>query len=719
MSKTLVLAEKPSVGREIARVLGCRKAPGGYMESEKYVVTWALGHLVTLAEPEHYGDKYKNWSMDTLPMLPEKMSLKVIPETAKQFKVVKSQMQRPEVDSLVIATDAGREGELVARWIMEKAGFKKPVRRLWISSQTDKAIKEGFAKLKDGKEYLNLYRSAESRAEADWLVGLNATRALTCKYNAQLSAGRVQTPTLALVVAREREIQKFVPRDYYNVRADLGRFFVTWHDKEGNTGIFDRQKAEALAAKIRDGEFRVTDIKITEKKTPVPMLYDLTELQRDANKAYGLSPKETLNIMQSLYETHKALTYPRTDSRYLTEDIVPTLRDRLRAVSKGEFAPVVKDILSAGRKIAAACVNDSKVSDHHAIIPTEELADMIKLSSDEKRIYMMVVRRFLTVFYPEYRYRSIRAELSAEGESFSATGRTVVDKGWRGIFDVKDEDEDTEEEQALPELKKGQTFRCENVQLKSRKTSPPARYTEATLLSAMESPGKFIEDKKMKEFIGGGLGTPATRADIMEKLFNSFYMEKRGSSIYPTQKGIKLMELVPEDLKEPLLTAKWEMRLEAIKNGSEKKEKFISEIREYTSELVKSVAASDLKYVHDNLTKTPCPVCGKPMLKVKGKKGEMLVCQDRGCGQRQYISRESNVRCPQCHKRMEIFGEGEKRTYACVCGFRERVERFHEKSGGGAASKQDVQKFLTKQKKDEPAESALAKALAEALKKKS
>ncbi len=712
MGKTLVLAEKPSVGREIARVLGCRQGGGGSLSGEKYIVTWALGHLVELAQPEQYGEQYKTWSLETLPMLPEKMELKVIPETAKQYAVVKKLLHSPEVDSLVIATDAGREGELVARWILEKAGFHKPIKRLWISSQTDRAIQEGFARLREGREYWNLYQSAVARAEADWLVGLNVTRALTCKFNAQLSAGRVQTPTLYMLVRREEEIKRFVPREYYRVSADLGPFFVTWQDVKKQSAIFEKEKAEALAQKIQDKEFRVFDVQAKEHATPPPMLYDLTELQRDANRLYQMSPKQTLSVMQRLYENYKALTYPRTDSRYLTEDIVPTLDERLRAVAKGDFAPLVADIRKNRRPIAKACVNNAKVTDHHAIIPTEQGADMMSMSGEEKRIYMLVVRRFLTCFYPPYQFRRIRAELLAEGERFYAAGRVVLDKGWRTVTDAQDEEE--EEEQTLPGVQKGDVFICRSVQLKTLQTTPPPRYTEATLLSAMENPAAFIEDKEMKEYIGGGLGTPATRADIIEKLFSAFYMEKKGNSLMPTSKGIQLIGLVPPDLKEPLLTAKWERQLEAISRGEEAKSAFIAGIRDYAAALVRTVAISDAAYTHDNITRTPCPVCGKMMLEVSSKKGKMLVCQDRECGHRENLSMATNVRCPNCHKRMELFGNGDKKCYVCRCGFREKVEKFHQQSGSGGMSKREVQKYLSRQ--EEPkGQSALALALQKAL----
>ncbi len=724
MAKTLVLAEKPSVGRELARVLGCRQSSSGFISGGQYIVTWALGHLVELAEPEAYGEQYKTWSMETLPMLPNKMELKVIPETSKQYSVVKKLLHNPEVGSLVIATDAGREGELVARWIIEKAGFHKPIKRLWISSQTDRAIRDGFAKLRDGKEYFNLYMSAQSRAEADWLVGLNVTRALTCKFNAQLSAGRVQTPTLALIVQREEEIRRFVPKDYYTVRADLGNFFATWHDAKNQTSIFEKERAEAIATKIKGKNFRITEIKKTFGSTPPPMLYDLTELQRDANKLYQYSPKQTLNIMQRLYETHKALTYPRTDSRYLTADIVPTLPERLRAVNHGEFSSIVGEIFRTRKSISRACINNGKVTDHHAIIPTEEQVNLLSLNLEEKRIYMLVVKRFLTCFYPSYDYKKIRVELTAEGERFSASGREIVDLGWKKVAKGIEEDEEEAAEQVLPSLNQGESLICKNIQLKAQKTSPPARYTEATLLSAMENPSKFIEDKKMKEYIGGGLGTPATRADIIEKLFSSFYVEKKGNSLVPTSKGMQLIHLVPPDLKEPLLTARWEQRLEGISQGKENKNAFIQEIKRYADSLVKTVANSDAKYVHENMTQEVCPECGKRMLLVNSKKGKMLVCQDRECGYRRNVVVETRVRCPNCHKFMELFGEGEKKTFVCRCGFRSKADKFFEnREKGSSASKRDVQQYLNDQnKKKEEGVSAFAaawaKSLEEAKKKK-
>lgn len=717
MGKILVLAEKPSVGRELAGVLQARRQGSGCLIGDKYIVTWALGHLVTLAEPEHYGDKYKKWSIDTLPMLPKTMDLKVIPETSKQYNNVKTLLRSKEVDSIIIATDAGREGELVARWIIAKAGVKKPIKRLWISSQTTKAIKEGFNNLKDGKAYLPLYRSAQCRAEADWLVGLNVTRALTCKFNAQLSAGRVQTPTLALLVDREREIQNFKPKDYYTVKADLGKFFVTRVDKNGGSAIYQKEEAEAIQKNIAGAVFTVKEVKVTKKTVAPPLLYDLTELQKDANKLYKFSPKETLNYMQRLYENHKVLTYPRTDSKYLTGDIVPTLGQRLQAINFGEFSGAVREIIKTKASIAKTNINDAKVSDHHAIIPTEEKPNLLKMSDEEKKIYFMVLRRFIAAFYPAHIHQNLRAFLDAAGESFTAQGKVILDKGWRRVYDWTDEE--PEEDQNLPSLKKGDTFTCTSTQLKAQKTKAPSRYTEASLLAAMENPSKYITDKKMKEFIGGGLGTPATRGDIIEKLYNSFYVEKKDNVMIPTPKANQLIDIVPRDLKEPLLTAKWEQQLEAIAKGQADGKAFIDDIRRYSGELVKMVVNSNAVYIPDNLTRTPCPQCGKMMLEVSGKRGKMLVCQDRECGYRKNLSLHTNARCPNCHKKMEMFGDGEKKTYVCPCGFREKADSFHKRhkdtSGG---SKREVQNYLKHQNKKEEEElSPLAKALQEAMKK--
>lgn len=717
MGKILVLTEKPSVARDIAKVLGCSQNGNGCLIGSKYIITWALGHLVTLADPEVYSDKYKSWKLEDLPMVPKKMELVVIKETAKQFGAVRALMNRDDVDELVIATDAGREGELVARWIVEKAGFRKPVKRLWISSQTDKAIKEGFANLRPGKEYDNLYMSAQSRAEADWLVGLNVTRALTCKYNAQLSAGRVQTPTLAMIVERENEIRKFVPKDYWTIQSKVNGFTVQWQDKANNqTRIFDKAKADAIVTKVNNQEGTIVEVQKEAKKELPPLAYDLTELQRDANRRFGFSAKKTLSIMQKLYETHKLVTYPRTDSKYISEDIVPTLPERLKSIAVGPYAEQVRNILKNKINVTKRFVDNSKVSDHHAIIPTEQFVNLASLNSEERSIYDLIVKRFIAVLNPPFEYEQTTVKVDVKGELFFAKGKIVKSLGWKSIYQgqsqLDEEDDEEEQDQSLPEVKKGQAVKLISVKPVNGKTKPPARYTEATLLSAMEHPGKFVEDRALREAIEStsGLGTPATRADIIEKLFDTFYVERKGKEIVPTSKGIQLIGLVPQDLKSPELTAKWEQQLQLISKGKANANAFIDEMKKYASKVVSTVIASSEAYKHDNMTREKCPECGKFLLDVNGKKGKMLVCPDRECGYRKGISQVSNARCPECHKKMEIRGEGENKSFYCACGYREKLENFNKRKGE-QVNKKEVSSFLKKQE-DENINSALAEALA-------
>ncbi len=640
MKKSLVLAEKPSVAKEIARVLNCSVKNKGFMEGPQFVVTWALGHLVTLAEPEDYDQKYKNWVLEDLPMLPASMKLKVIRQTSHQFQVVRNLMNREDLKELVIATDAGREGELVARWIMAVAHWKKPFKRLWISSQTDAAIREGFACLKPGSSYNSLFDAAVCRAEADWLIGLNVTRALTCKFNAQLTAGRVQTPTLAMIVNREEEIKQFIPVDYWTIRADFGDFFGDWRDKNGNSRIFDYTMAEALAAKLQGHQGIIGDIQTESKSEPPPLAYDLTELQRDANKRYGFSAQKTLSVLQDLYEQHKLVTYPRTDSRYITSDMVPTLPARLKSIAVSPYADFVKPLLLKPIAPSKRFVDDSKVSDHHAIIPTGEPLRLTSLNAEERNLYDLIARRFIALLYPPCRYDQTTLITVVNGEKFYSRGRVVKEKGWRSVTSKADE-KDTLSDEALPEqvlakFKKGEPKQVKGIKINKAKTKPPARYTEATLLTAMESPGKFIEDEELRETMKGcGLGTPATRAEIIEKLLYNNYIERQGKELIPTSKGIQLIKLVSPALKSPQLTAQWEQRLSNIARGEGSKTEFMADIRSNALELVKGIAADTASYKADNISKTKCPVCGKFMLLVKGKRGRMLVCQDRACGHRQ------------------------------------------------------------------------------------
>ena len=726
--KSLILAEKPSVARDIARVLNCRKNLAGAIEGSQYVVTWALGHLVTLADPEKYDKKFKEWNLSYLPMIPKKWKLIVIKQTAKQYHNVKSQLFRKDIEDIIIATDAGREGELVARWILEKSGCCKPVRRLWISSVTDKAIREGFANLKDGREYLALYHAARSRAEADWLVGINATRALTCKYNAQLSCGRVQTPTLSMIAKREEEIRSFCPREYYGLTCTAGTIRWTWqNDKNGSTRSFQKPFLEEVRTNLKGQKLTVTDVQKTGKKTFAPGLYDLTELQRDANRRFGFSAKETLNIMQRLYENHKVLTYPRTDSRYIGTDIVPTIKERLKACNTGPYKKFIPQLLKMPLKTSKAFVDDKKVSDHHAIIPTEEAVLLEHLSSEERKVYDLVVRRFISVLYPPFEYEQTTLKATAAGQCFTARGKRVLSQGWKAVYEADhfDENEEYEDEkdgfqtteQTLPSLKKGEKLPISNPALQTGKTKPPARFTEATLLTAMENPARYMEsqDARARKTLGetGGLGTVATRADIIEKLFHSFLIEKKGSEILITSKGKQLLTLVPEDLKKPELTAQWEMQLADIARGRYKETAFLAEIQGYTKELIEEIRSADGAFRHDNLTNTKCPSCGKRMLAVNGKNARLLVCQDRECGYRETVARLSNARCPNCHKKMELIRKGEEETFVCTCGYKEKLSAFkarREKEGAGV-TKKDVQKYL-KNQKEESVNTAFADALA-------
>ncbi|MBC2265886.1 DNA topoisomerase III [Listeria booriae] len=709
MTKIVVLAEKPSVGKDIARVLGCKQGKNGYLEGSKYIVTWALGHLITLADPENYDTKYKSWNMEDLPMLPQKMKLVPIKQTRKQYETVKSLMTRKDVSEIIIATDAGREGELVARWIIEYAKVKKPIKRLWISSVTDKAIREGFNCLQPGKAYENLYRSAEARSEADWVVGINATRALTTKYNAQLSCGRVQTPTLAMIAQREEEIRQFKPKEFYQLTAVTEQGSFSW--SKGQT--FDEAEAEKTARSLRGKDAIITDVAVKEKKTHAPGLYDLTELQRDANKRYDFSAKETLNIMQTLYERHKVLTYPRTDSRFISDDIVPTLKERVEACGVGPYAKPARAVASKPIKANKSFVDNSKVSDHHAIIPTEETPSLSDLNDRERKIYDLVVKRFLAVLSAPFTYEETAVQAKIGDETFGLKGKVVKSLGWKAVYN---EDNDTD---TVTKLKKGEQIKVRDIQIHTGKTKPPARFNEATLLSAMENPSLTSGKKDLAKTLGetGGLGTVATRADIIEKLFNSFSIEKQGKDIMITSKGRQLLDLVPTDLKSPELTAIWEQKLSKIANGKLDKTTFTTEMRDYAKKAVNEIKQNDKKFKHDNITSTKCPDCGKLMLRVKGKKGTMLVCQDRECGHREAVARTTNARCPNCHKRMELRGEGDKQIFTCSCGYREKLSSFNARRGNEKnknVSKKEVANYMKKQNKqeDEPFNNPMAEALA-------
>lgn len=700
--KRLVLAEKPSVGRDIARVLGCKNQSHSYIEGKDYIVTWALGHLVSLADPEQYGKEYKEWNMNVLPMIPDHWKLTVLRQTSKQFQAVKKLILRKDVSDIIIATDAGREGELVARWILQMSGNKKPVFRLWISSVTDKAIQNGFKNLKSGKDYINLYHAARSRAQADWLVGINATRALTCKYNAQLSCGRVQTPTLSMIEEREAEIKNFKPQKFYGWKISACGTLFIWENHQGNQRIFDKEKAQKLGEVFKNQKIFIKNVSKKEKKSYAPELYDLTTLQKEASKKFGFSPKQTLNLMQNLYEHHKVLTYPRTDSRYLTSDMVDTLKERLKACSVGPYRQIASSLLRKELKASKRFINDAKVSDHHAIIPTEQYVQLSSMTADERKIYDMVVRRFLAILSAPSKSEQIQIEGEIQGEILRAKTTSLKQAGWKEIY-IQDEEDIHENTTAKfinsPEC--GKFYSVDQILMTNGETKAPGRYTEGTLIDQM--------DKK-------GLGTVATRADIIDKLFHSYLIEKKENDIFITSKGKQLLELVPQDLKKSELTADWERKLGEIADGKQNEQKFIKEIQKYTKELIYDIKRSDGKFHHDNLTRQKCPECGKLLLAVNGKHGKFLVCQDRTCGYKKTVSRQTNARCPVCHKRMELVGEGEKQKFICTCGHKEKLSSFKErrKKEGAGMSKKEVNKYLKKQQKEakEPINHAFADALA-------
>ena len=645
--KKLVIAEKPSVGREIARTLSLRERGNGYIEGDDYIVTWALGHLVELAEPSHYSERYKRWSLNDLPMLPEKLDERVIDETKDQFDIIASLLKRDDVSSVVIATDAGREGELVARWILKEAGYSGKCERLWISSQTEKAILEGFANLHDAAEYDNLYNAAECRAAADWYVGMNVTRALTCFYDAKLSAGRVQTPTLALMTEREDERDRFLGSYYYSARGNFGLFSASYYPEENSIRFQDESLAEEFSS-WKDKKGSVISLSSEEKRDLVPQAYDLTELQRDANIALGFSAKETLDVLQRLYEVHKIVTYPRTDSRYITKDIVPTLKERIEALSNTIFSRVVDEYLSSGwREDNPRFVNDELVSDHHAIIPTEQKVDVSKLSREEEELWKLIAMRFLEVIGEDYVYNTTTAQFSVEGKIFKTRLTLPVRKGYRnvaeasGLKSVAALLDDDENSFALRNIKEGDEVTLQSVRVKKNATTPPERYTDATLLSAMEHAGRLVDDKSLKENLTNGLGTPATRADMIEKLVQNRYVERDGKYLVPTAKGREVVRLSPLVLRSPELTGIWEGRLEKISKGKEDKEAFIRDIKKMAADLVSEVEKSKLKFEPSFSDGKKCPFCGEMMMRAQDADGSIhYICQKLSC---QYEEREVKV----------------------------------------------------------------------------
>ena len=627
MGKILVIAEKPSVARDIGKVLGANQKGDGCLIGQEYVISWAVGHLVTLAEPEDYDAKYKRWATNTLPIIPETMELKAIAKTRSQLKILHKWMNSAEIEKIICATDSGREGELIFRYIYEITKSKKPFDRLWISSMTEQAIKEGFAKLKKGEEYDALYQSARCRSEADWLVGMNATRAYTLQYDVLLSIGRVQTPTLALMVQRQKEIDAFQAQDYFELRAVYPTFHGMWIDGEEKTRIESKEAAQALKEKIEGKTGHVAKVEKEEKKQPPPLLYDLTELQRESNKKFGYSAKRTLDIAQSLYEKRKLVTYPRTDSRYLSDDMKGKATSTMKKLAQTEeFAPYATGILEKSMSFTKRIVDNSKVTDHHAIIPTDVRPKISTLSEEERNVYLLVVSRFFSVFSPYYRYEVTKIYVTAEQERFLSKGTVVLEDGWQGIEKAlvpsKATKKKDEEEQILPAVEEGEALLMKEGEVLQKKTKAPSPYTESSLLSAMENAGRFIEDEALKEQMkDSGLGTPATRAAIIERLLSVGYLTRKGKSLLPTEKGMKLIEVVPEQLRSPETTGKWEKGLSSIAKGSMKPERFMGSIERYVHFLVGDAGQKKKSVVFPKEQRAGAKRLGKTL-------GKCPVCKD-------------------------------------------------------------------------------------------
>jgi DNA topoisomerase III len=654
--KTLVVAEKPSVARDLADALpGTFENEESYYEGDEYIVTFAVGHLVQLVDPEVYDEKLKKWRMADLPIVPEEF--KLAPRDAKankQLKVIHKLMKRDDVDRLINACDAGREGELIFAYIYETSGVDKPVERLWVNSMTKQAIREGFEKLRPGEELEPLEAAARSRSEADWLIGMNATRAATIRGRAWVggvvSLGRVQTPTLAMMVKREREIQAFTPEPYRLVRARFDpRYEGMWFEGDETRIFGDLSRAEQIVDKVTGKDGTVEKMEQKEQSERPPLLYDLTSLQRDANRRFGFSARRTLQAAQSLYEDKKAITYPRTSSRYLSGDMVPLLKPTAETLEPiGDYAAGARYVLSLDQLPLQRVVNDARVDDHHAIIPTDVEHEIERFSPDERRIFDLVARRFLAVFHPAARYQRTEVITNVEKERFRTRGKITLEPGWRGVYglesDLKKQAEETEdsadatgdESAELPKLEQGQTVRCVKAEFEDKQTKPPPRYTEATLLSAMETAGKRIDDEELREAMkDSGLGTPATRAETIEVLIRREYIERAGKDLQPTPKGLQVITMLEEHpLTSAQLTGEWEKRLADIEHGSGDRKEFIDGIVDLTTQTVEQIAALDKEKLRpERVELGPCPRCG-------GETGEIIRENSRAYGCTSWKSRE-------------------------------------------------------------------------------
>ena len=627
----LIVAEKPSVGRDIASALGKHQRKQGALVGGGWTVTWALGHLVELAPPDAYGDEYKKWRMESLPILPGKFKARVNYKTRDQFAVVKNLLQDPSVTGVVNACDAGREGELIFAYLYGLSGCKKPVRRLWISSLTPEAIRDGFSSLRDGRAMKPLEDAARSRSEADWVVGMNATRAYSVRFGRPgnvLSVGRVQTPTLKLLVEREREIENFKPEKFYTVHARFMReeqsYDGVWFKNKQNR-LPDKEAAEAVAEKVRGGTGTVRKVQKKTQAEKPPLLYDLTELQRNANAKFGFTAERTLRAAQALYEERKLITYPRTSSRYLSQDMVKTLKKRVEAAGAvPELAPFAEKLLYREKlPISKRIVDDSKVTDHHAIVPTNKKSSG-SLPPDEEKVYDLVARRFLAVFFPDARFENTTVVTGVREETFLSRGRVVLEAGWRALYPDGVGGKKEKEPPVLPPVEEGQEWNVAKVGVKEGETKPPPRYSESALLGAMETAGKLVEDEELRQQMKeSGLGTPATRASIIERLIKVGYLEREKKALVPTQKARSLVELLGESpLASPEMTAQWEKRLARMERGEERREKFMNDIGTFADELVSKVRhmQGEKLAAPERMGRKPlgtCPKCGAPVKETK------------------------------------------------------------------------------------------------------
>jgi DNA topoisomerase-3 len=697
MPKTLVIAEKPSVGRDLARVLpGPFEKKEGYLDGPEHVVSWAVGHLVQLAEPEEYDPKLKKWRMADLPIVPERFKLVVRDERSrKQMTVIKRLLDRDDVEKVVNACDAGREGELIFAYVYEKAGSGKPVQRLWLHSMTKPAIEAAFGRLRPGADMRRLEEAARSRSEADWIVGMNATRAATIRlrssFDGAVSLGRVQTPTLAIVARREEEIRAFKPEPYWLVDARFAaldggadgadRKYRGRYHEGSQPRLSSAADAEAIVAAVRGQTGEITKLETSRRKERPPLLYDLTSLQRDANTRFGFSARRTLAAAQRLYEEHAALTYPRTNSRFLPSDMRGDIKPIAELVGRNrEYAAAAAyvtglDVLPLGR-----VVNDKKVTDHHAIVPTRAQHDPTRMNSDDRRIYDLVARRFLAVFHPEAEFENTRVETTVAGHVFRSRGKVLLVPGWRGVYGESAdgdgrparEDEDEGGEQQLPKLEQGEPAEVREVESLEKETKPPRRYTDASLLAAMETAGKLVDDDELREAMkDSGIGTPATRAAIIERLIQVGYLEREGRALVATDKGVNVIRLLGEHpLTSPSLTGEWEHRLSNIEEGGDSRSRFMGDIAAFTQETVQELDTK-LKGVRIPRAKLgPCPICGREIN--ENRKGFSCWSKDDpGCGFVIWKAKAGKQLTPAIAR--ELIKTG--RTQKPVTGFRGRSGR--------------------------------------------